>query len=429
MDERKKYNDIYPWDDAVYGTGNTQPPKSHGGIIALLLIAVIFLTGIVSVLGLMNVKLFRALNEKNEEAQALPFSFQENPEDIASVTVNPSLSAESATQPVAEAPADSSISLFLQPTPESHENISQEGGLSWQEIYEKNISSVVSISVTTPGGSASGNGVIITRDGYIVTNSHVLEDAREITVLLSDDRSFSARIVGDDPVSDLAVLDVDALDLTPAEFGNSDALRVGDAVAAIGDPLGLELRGTLTDGIISAINRDVSVNGRTMTLLQTNAALNTGNSGGPLVNCYGQVVGINTMKISAFTDTAGVEGLGFAIPSTTVQEIVNQLLDQGYVSGRPTLGITGETVPKFDQYYYGIPGGLYITDVAVGSSAARLGVDVGDILISLDGTQILSQSMLEAVVFAHQVGDGLEAVLFRSGMEYRIILTLAEDRG
>ncbi len=428
MDERKQRNKD-PWDDAVYGTGNTQPPKSYGGLIAALLVVVIFLSGIVSALGLLNIRLFRELNQMNEEIDSLPISFSDTDADVASASISESYTEPLSTQPTTELRTSGEVTLNIQPSPESMENISQEGGLSWQDIYNRNIPSVASITVMTPHGNTTGTGVVLTRDGYIVTNSHVLEDAQEITVLLSDDRSFSAWIAGDDPVSDLAVLGIDANDLTAAEFGDSDALRVGDAVAAIGDPLGLELRGTLTDGIISAINRDVTVNGRTMTLLQTNAALNTGNSGGPLVNCYGQVIGINTMKISAFTDAAGVEGLGFAIPSTTVKDIVDQLIHQGYVSGRPTLGIAGESVQKFDQYYYGIPAGLHITHVMPGSPAASMGVLSGDILISLNGMPIPSQEALDEAVYALNVGDTVDAVLFRNGAEFTVSLTLTENKG
>lgn len=423
MDERKfKNND--PWDEEIYGTGNTRPPKNHGGIIALLLIVVIFLSGIISVLGLMNVKLFKKLNQMNQQEQEMPVSFY-SVEESNHLADTASIPPETlATEPMTGGASSDPI-LQLNPSPESVANIPQEGGMSWQDVYEKNIPSVVSIS--TP--YSSGTGVILSESGYIVTNSHVISGSTEISALLTDDRSFAAELVGDDPISDLAVLKIEAAGLIPAEFGNSDVLRVGDPVAAIGDPLGLELRGTFTDGIISAISRDVTVNGRTMTLLQTNAALNSGNSGGPLVNCHGQVIGINTLKISAFTDDAGVEGLGFAIPSTTVKVIVEQLITQGYVSGRPTVGLLGETVSRFDQYYYGIPAGLYITAVDYDSHAFQLGIESGDILISVNGQRITSQTDLDNLIFGLQIGDTVETVIYRGGSQYRIQLTLTEYKG
>ena len=372
----------------------------------------------------MNVKLFKELNQLNKQEQEMPVSFYSVDEssilpEIASVPTETFAAASSAPE------EEGNPVLKLNPSPESVANVPQEGGMSWQDIYEKNIPSVVSITVR----GFSGTGVILSESGYIVTNSHVISGGGEISVLLTDDRSFPAAVVGDDPVSDLAVLKIEAADLIPAEFGDSDVLRVGDAVAAIGDPLGLELRGTFTDGIISAISRDVTVNGRTMTLLQTNAALNSGNSGGPLVNCHGQVIGINTLKISAFTSDAGVEGLGFAIPSTTVKDIVDQLIRQGYVSGRPTLGITGETVTLFDQYYYGIPAGLSISSVDSSSHAYQLGIEEDDILISVNGQRITSQSELDNLIYSMQVDDIVEAVIYRGGKQYRVQLKLTEANG
>jgi len=185
----------------------------------------------------------------------------------------------------------------------------------------------------------------------------------------------------------------------------------------------------MTDGIISAINRNVTTGGRTLTLIQTNAALNSGNSGGPLLNSYGQVIGINTMKIGAFTDSAGVEGLGFAIPSTTVKQIVDQLIAQGYVSGRPALGFTYRETSITERQFYRIPSGLLVTEILEGSDAAKKGLAVGDILIKLEGTDTPDQASLETVLYSHQPGDTLEAIIYRSGKYYRVPLTLGEATG
>ena len=420
MDQNKQYNE--PWDDGVYGTGNTQPPKNHGGLIALLLIVVIFLSGIVTTLGIMNVQLFKELEQLSETVESAPMSFSE---DQTAQTVPPTTELD---QELIAIHAGDGASIQLSPTPQGVENIPQEGGLSWQEIYKKNIPAVVSISAETLRECVTGTGVIISDLGYIVTNCHVVEDAHSITVLLTDDRSFAAHLVGQDPVSDLAVLHIEATGLTTAEFGDSNALRVGDAVAAIGDPLGTSLRGTMTDGIVSAINRDVNVNGRTMTLIQTNAALNSGNSGGPLVNCYGQVIGINTMKISAFAGESGVEGLGFAIPSATVKDIIDQLVKQGYVSGRPTLGLSGESISLFEQYYYRWPAGLILTDISEDSDAARQGVMSGDILVSINDQPILNQDALDTALYPMNPGDTVTAIIYRDGAHYQLTLTLDEAR-
>lgn len=420
MDTRKN-NTPEPWDNGMYSTGNTRPPKSNGGIIALLLVVVIFLTGIASVLGILNIRLFQQLNAQTQQESVLSFSMDPSEEN----TVPDDDPAEPAAE--SDPNGDSSVRLELNKTPLSYENISQTGGLSWQEIYEKNIAAVVSLECTSWDATTTGNGVVLTSGGFLVTNSHVIEDAENITVFLTDGREFEARVVGEDPVSDLAVLRIDAEDLTPAEFGDSDALRVGDAVAAIGDPLGMALRGSMTDGIISAINRDVTVSGRTMTLIQTNAALNSGNSGGPLINCYGQVVGINTMKISSFSGVSSVEGLGFAIPSTTVKEIVDQLIAQGYVSGRPTLGIDGASISTFYQRYYGMPAGLFLTDVDAGSQAEKAGIRAGDILISLDDAKIQDMDALNQALYSRQVGDSVKLVIYRGEHFYTVTLTLEEN--
>ena len=421
MDERDYYD--HPWDDSVYGTGPTEPPKSRGGIVALLLILVIFLCGIITVLGILNIKLFKELNTLEQERLSIAHMEQET-----TPTEEPSLPETEPASLPAETDRDGST-IDLQPSPTSESNIPQEGGVPLQEIYQKSIPSVVSIICAHRSGSSTGTGVVLSRDGYLVTNAHVVENAVSISVRLTDDREFSAQIVGSDDISDLAVLRIQAEDLVPAQFGDSGSLRVGDAVTAIGDPLGVELRGTYTNGIISAINRDVTVEGRTMTLIQTNAALNSGNSGGPLINCYGQVVGINTMKIGAFTDSAGVEGLGFAIPSVTVKDVVEQIITQGYVSGRPTLGIEGESLDSFYQYYYRMPAGLYITRVEQGGSAWFAGIREGDILVYVGDSRITSMEELNAVLFSHAVGDTVTVTIYRAGQTATAELTLTEDKG
>ena len=422
MDERKYNRTEHPWDDGVYGTGPTEPPKNRGGLVALLLILVIFLIGIITVLGILNVRLFHQLQSQEEYDLSISFSAEATTESYAETTP---IGAESGSYPTAH----NDITIALHESPESVENIPDQGGMALQDIYAKNIPSVVSITCTLHSGSSSGTGVILSEDGYIVTNAHVVDGAVVITVQLTDDRVLTADLVGKDEISDLAVLYIDAENLTPAELGNSSSLRVGDTVVAIGDPLGVQLRGTYTDGIISGINRDVSVDGRTMTLIQTNAALNSGNSGGPLINCYGQVIGINTMKIGAFTDSAGVEGLGFAIPSATVKDIVDQIIQQGYVSGRPTLGISGESLPTFYQHYYRLPAGLYITAVDSSSYASYYGIEVGDILLQIDDTRITTMDELNTVLYGHEVGDIVKVIIYRSGQQTSIDLTLTEDKG
>ena len=394
-----------PWDDGEYNTGYTTPPKSHRTFIALLLIAVIILIGLSTLLGVSNLRLFQQLNQQKAEP-TICYSTADSVVDSEFVPID------------VEQTANESISF-----PALAE---QEDTLTLREIYIKCSPSVVSITSESRSGNSSGSGVIFSEDGYVVTNYHVIENGESYTVLLADDRSQPARLVGSDPTSDLAVLQVNATDLTPAEFGDSDDVYVGDGVVAIGDPLGVEFRGTMTNGIVSAINRNVNVNGRTMNLIQTNAALNSGNSGGPLINSCGQVIGINTTKIGTFTDSAGVEGLGFAIPSAVVKDIVSQILGQGYVSGRPFLGITGERLSVFYQRYYRLPAGLYVTAVAEGSSAADVGIVPGDILLSIDGTNIHTQNELDTALYHYAAGAQMDIVIYRSGYTLQATLTLAE---
>ena len=414
-------NHSYPdWDDSVYGTGPTDPPKNRGALVALMLILIIFLCGIVTMLSLMNIRLFQELKTDKQEHQELAISFTTEPTETTEQIVP-------TEAPAAMAASVPNATMSLQAAPKGIDNIPQGGGISLQDIYTRNIPSVVSITCQSSHSAYSGTGVVLSADGYIVTNAHVVENSSAVTVQLTDDRTFNARLVGCDDISDLAVLRIDCTDLTPAQFGDSSTLRVGDTVVAIGDPLGAAFRGTYTDGIVSAINRDVDMNGRTMTLIQTNAALNSGNSGGPLINCYGQVIGINTMKIGAFTDTAGVEGLGFAIPSTQVKEIVDQIIAQGYVSGRPTLGITGEALSTFYQHYYRMPAGLYITEVDPGSDAASKGIQEGDMLLYLDDTRIVSADDLKTAIYEYEVGEVVEVIIYSRGQQYRMELTLGED--
>ena len=411
------------WEQPYYETGSTQPPKRPRGLLIFVLAAVVLIGGIINCLDFFDIHLLG--NPDTNAADSLDASVGFSQEQA--------LTQDSTLPQEASAPVDpdalSDVTLELNSTPQSVENIPQEGGMSLQAIYEKAIPSVVSISCTGQGGSSTGTGVVLSADGYLVTNHHVVENAQQITVLFSDNRKLSATCIGSDGVSDLAVLYVKSdIPLTAAEFGSSASLRVGDAVVAIGDPLGIELRGTMTNGIVSAINRDITSGGRTMTLIQTNAALNSGNSGGPLLNCYGQVIGINTMKIGDYMSSAGVEGLGFAIPSTTVKEIVDQLIAQGYVSGRPYLGITGQAVSGFDQLYYRLPQGIYITAVDENSDAAAKGIAPGDVLLQVGATRITDTDTLQTALYAHEAGDAVNVVIYRSGRQYSLEITLGQSQ-
>lgn len=303
----------------------------------------------------------------------------------------------------------------------------EAGALSLQEIYRRCIGSVVSIVTVTPSGKASGTGIIMSEDGYVITNHHVIESAQAVSVLTADSQEYTASVVGSDETSDLAVLKIEAEGLQAAEFGDSSVLQVGDSVAAIGDPLGTALRGTMTDGIVSAINRDLTVNDRTMSLIQTNAALNNGNSGGPLINCYGQVIGINTMKMSNFySSSTTVEGIGFAIPIDTAKPIIDELIEKGYVSGRPAIGIDGETLPATYRIYYRLPQGIYVTRVYRNSDAAAKGISEGDIITAINGVSVTTMEQLNRVKNQFTAGQTITLTIYHGGVSSDVEIILMD---
>ena len=294
--------------------------------------------------------------------------------------------------------------------------------LTAQEVYQAVNPAVVMVMAQLEDGVSVGTGVIFSSDGYILTNYHVLEGGSECVVVLDTGIQYTARYVGGDQDNDLAVLKVDAEGLPTAEFGDSDLLTVGDTVYAIGNPLGVELRGTLTDGLVSAIDRDVVVDGRVMTLIQTNAALNSGNSGGPLINQYGQVVGINVIKMTS--EYSNVEGLGFAIPSTSVERITNDILTWGEAQPEPLLGVTvyQEGVQLGTDLW-----GLEVIDVTRGSAAAGAGIQVGDYILSAGGEELRTSRDLLRVRRHCYVGDELSMVLWRDGERLEVVLELQES--
>ncbi|MCI8440939.1 MAG: PDZ domain-containing protein [Provencibacterium sp.] len=272
-------------------------------------------------------------------------------------------------------------------------------------------------------GEAAGSGVILSEDGYIATNNHVIENALSITVRLKNGESYEASLIGTDEQTDLAVLKIDAQGLSAATTGDSDALQVGEETVAIGNPLG-ELGGTVTNGIVSALGREVTIDGETMTLLQTNAAINPGNSGGGLFNSRGELIGIVVAKSSG----TGVEGLGFAIPVNTAQKVIDDLIRQGYVGGRGELGISIVDIQdaRTALYYRVNEPGTYVAQVQEGSAAALAGMKVGDRIVSVDGTEISSSTELRTAVKNHSAGETLQVEVSRDGQRMSLPVTLQE---
>ena len=296
--------------------------------------------------------------------------------------------------------------------------------LTIQDIYQKvNPSTVTVLTGMSDGSAMVGTGVIFTEDGYILTNAHVIAGGSECYVVLDTGENHRARLLGLDEEKDLAVIKIDASGLPAAEFGDSDALTVGDPVYAIGNPLGVELRGTLTDGIVSAINRDVAVDGVTMTLIQTNAALNNGNSGGPLINAYGQVVGINTMKMGSSSATS-VEGLGFAIPISSTAYMINDLIAHGEVRGEVVIGISVQVAPVILESG---ETALRVMDVTPGGPGDEAGIRKDDLLITADGETLTKSTDLLRVRRRHEAGEALTLTYERNGKRYTVDVILRES--
>lgn len=296
--------------------------------------------------------------------------------------------------------------------------------LNAQEIYRRVNPAVVTVMAQVKGGSmvSVGTGVIFREDGYVMTNQHVVAGCDQCVILLENDTTFEARYVASDADNDLAILKMNVVGLPTVEFGDSDDLVVGDPVYAIGSPLRVEFRGTLTNGIVSAINQEVNMGDKTMSLIQTNAALNNGNSGGPLINQYGQVVGINVIKM--YSQYSTVEGLGFAIPSSYMERIVNDLLTYGEVQPEPLIGISVmQIADRLEDDLWG----LEIVSVTPDSAAGRAGVQVGDYLLKIDGNDTLTSQAVLKARRKHYVNDDMVLTIWRSGTTSEVTLHLIEE--
>lgn len=323
---------------------------------------------------------------------------------------------------------------------------SSQSGYSVVDIAKKMEPSIVGIKMTvgssmssyfTNGNDSSdseGSGIIISKDGYIMTNYHVVQYADPksgessntvLEVFLPDKRQVKAKFIGGDEESDLAVIKVDVTGLPAAELGTSSNLQVGESVVAIGNPLGMQFADSVTTGVVSALNRQVDTGtGTTMNYIQTDAAINPGNSGGALVNSQGQVIGINSAKISE----TGVEGLGFAIPIDDAKPIVNQLMLYGYVKGRPLIGISGTEVSDVASQYYNIPVGIYVQSVAQGGGADKAGIKQGDVITSLAGKNVQTLSDLSTIMKSYKAGDTVSITVVRNGSKLNLKLTFGEDK-
>lgn len=318
------------------------------------------------------------------------------------------------------------------PTVSPVTNMNSESTMTIADVAAKASPSVVEVTVKgtvqtygffggTYQSEGAGSGVIITDSGYIVTNNHVVEDADEYTVTLFDGRTYEAQLIGTDEKSDIAVLKIEADNLTPATIGDSSKLQVGDTAIVIGNPLGT-LGGTVTDGIISATSRELVINNQPMNLLQTDAAINSGNSGGGLFDGNGNLIGIVNAKDSGTTSSGAlIEGLGFAIPVNYAMEIADELITNGRVTNRATLGVYLQDV---SSDYGGYKAGLYITDIIAGSAAEQAGLRSYDRIVSADGTEVSSYAELSQILRDKKVGDTMELTIERDEQMLNFTVTL-----
>ena len=301
------------------------------------------------------------------------------------------------------------------------------------EVYAANVNSTVGIttSVTTnfwgfqTTSAASGSGFILTGDGYVLTNYHVIESSNSISVTLYDGKSYDAVLIGYDESSDIAVLKIDAEGLTPVVLGDSDNLNVGDSVVAIGNPLG-ELTFSLTSGAVSALNREITLsNSVTMNLIQTDCAINSGNSGGALFNLYGEVIGITNAKYSGSGSGASIDNIGFAIPINHVRGIVESIIENGYVA-KPYIGVIVSDVSE-ETMGYGLPAGAAVKAVSEDSPAEKAGLQVNDIITAVNGKEISGRTGLSEAVSAASVGDTLTLTVYRQGNTISVDVTVGEQ--
>lgn len=407
----------YRWNFEDYEAAGkpSRPPRRNGGLMVLgTLLALVLVVGVVCLSGY---GAYSLINRGQTPQASFPNS-GEGQEDRSEDSLPPANLPE----------------LTIKEHPVTEESSSANGVLSTVEIAKRVRSSVVGIAqysafdTFTP--SSQGSGIIINSDGYIVTNAHVVEGATGINVELDNGETYAAKLIGIDTKTDLAVIRIEAGNLVAAEFGNSDLLQVGERVIAIGNPGGTALAGSVSQGIVSGVNRTLSDGSYTSTYIQTDAAINPGNSGGALVNEYGQVVGINSAKVAA----VDYEGIGFAIPISEAKPIIDQLLQYGYVKGRAKLGITGQVINEALSQINSIPVGVYIWSIDPTSELAGKNVTQGDIITAIDGQKIADFNDISAILETKSPGDEVTLTLYRSargiansGRVFEVTTILMED--
>ena len=390
-------NGNYQWDFNKYESAEQDfaPKKKSSGKGFKVFAGIIAAVFAVCVISLSSIGIYKMIS--GEEKVSVP------------EVLTPSIDEEITVPEDIEIPK-----LDLQDIPKEN-TVSTDGKLSATEVYKMTSPSVVGVvryqysRSIEPSGS--GSGIIISDDGYIVTNAHVIKEAEAVKVVLYNEEEYEADIIGYDSQTDIAVLKIKANNLVEAEFGDSSQVEIGETAYVLGNPGGLSLQSSFTDGIISGLNRVIATNdsGYILNVIQTSAAINPGNSGGALINEYGQVIGITSAKIV----TDNYEGIGFAIPTENAKPIIEEIIKNGYVSGRAKLGITGATIDSVTAKYYGVPEGVQILGFSTETSFRGTEAKIGDIITSFNGKDITNMDDLHTILTKYSPGDEVEIVLYR----------------
>ncbi len=422
---------IHSANEYIYNNGSEPESsrQSSGGRIALTAIAAVLAVFVVSVT---SISAYIAVTENHSQP-----SSESNGSNLSIFPSQPPESGKTPA-PVTTAAADVIVPDAVNPVENRAENVSSqksypsleqlaapENAMALPDIYDKVSPSVVGVSCILARSSATGTGIIISEDGYIITNAHVVEDALSIMIVDNRLNEYEAKVVGADAQTDLAVLKVEATGLIPCEFGKSGELRIGELAVVIGNPLGLDLYGTMTTGIISGLNRTITIGENKMTLIQTQASINKGNSGGPLINAYGQIIGITSAKVNS----AYGEGLGFAIPIDEALPIVDDLMEHGYVTGRPMIGISGEDITYIMSLYYRLPQGVCVRFITPESGAEAAGIKAGDIIIGINDSSISTMDELTEAKNQFSAGDTITLNVYRDGVSMNVEVVLGETTG
>ncbi len=406
MSKHQIPDDFDELNKGTYRTGRVPRQKGSSGLIALLLVLTIFLGGLASALGLLNIRLLHQLMEQPNAS--VPVNTGTNPS--ASLPATPVL--DELELPMPQLPEFTPRELQLQDLPDR--NIPET--LDAQAILEKNAASLVTVQC----GTQQGTGIVLTQDGYILTNAHLLQTGAKYFVTTRDGKHYRAALVGYDVLTDLAVLYIEGADLVPASFGNADQLVEDDFIASGSSYLAQD---ALAAGSVSQAKRSVTLGSYRLRLVQTTI----GSSAGPVFSSTGQILGINSLQVSQLFGLYIQSEKGYALPSTTMLQVAQQILEHGCVAGRPTLGIRTQEISKVYQQYWNLPGGLRLLEVS--EDAQAQGLQQGDILLSLEDRRLMENADLYEVLFTQEIGQTLTAVLFRDGETITLQLIVLDVAG